>query len=69
MGRCYLVFYLHDYHRWRFLAAVDWLEPNRRLAIPFKSAILAADGAAIANSRQIRWVSMGVVLRKLPEAL
>ena len=28
--------------------AVDWLEPNRRLAIIFKCAILAAGGAAIA---------------------
>jgi hypothetical protein len=27
----------------------DWLEPNRRLAIIFKCAILAAGGAAIAN--------------------
>ena len=26
--------------------AVDWLEPNRRLAIVFKCAILAAGGAA-----------------------
>ena len=30
-------------------AAVDWLEPNRRLAIVFKCAIIAAAGAAIAN--------------------
>jgi hypothetical protein len=30
-------------------AGVDWLEPNRRLAIIFKCAILAAGGAAIAN--------------------
>ena len=30
-------------------AAVDWLEPNRRLAIIFKCAILAAGGAAIAE--------------------
>jgi hypothetical protein len=30
-------------------AAVDWLEPNRRLAIVFKCAILAAGGAAIAK--------------------
>jgi hypothetical protein len=30
-------------------AAVDWFEPNRRLAIVFKWAILAAGGAAIAN--------------------
>ena len=29
--------------------AVDWLEPNRRLAIAFKCAILAAGTAAIAN--------------------
>jgi hypothetical protein len=29
--------------------AVDWLEPNRRLAIVFKCAILAAGGAAIAK--------------------
>ena len=29
--------------------AVEWLEPNRRLAIVFKCAILAAGGAAIAN--------------------
>jgi hypothetical protein len=31
--------------------AVDWLEPNRRLAIAFKCAILAAGAAAIANHR------------------
>jgi hypothetical protein len=31
------------------LTAVDWLEPNRRLAIIFKCAILAAGGAAIAK--------------------
>jgi len=30
-------------------AAVERLEPNRRLAIVFKCAILAAGGAAIAN--------------------
>lgn len=30
-------------------AAVDWLEPNRRLAIIFKCAILAAGGMAIAE--------------------
>ena len=30
-------------------AGIDWLEPNRRLAIIFKCAILAAGGAAIAN--------------------
>jgi hypothetical protein len=30
-------------------AAVEWLEPNRRLAIVFKCAILAAGGAAIAK--------------------
>ena len=29
--------------------AVDWLEPNRRLAIVFKCTILAAGGAAIAK--------------------
>jgi hypothetical protein len=29
--------------------AVDWLEPNRRLAIVFKCAILATGGAAIAK--------------------
>jgi len=29
-------------------AAVEWLEPDRRLAIVFKCAILAAGGAAIA---------------------
>ena len=29
--------------------AVDWLEPNRRLAVIFKCAIIAAAGAAIAN--------------------
>ena len=29
--------------------AVDWLEPNHRLAIVFKCAILAAGGAAIAK--------------------
>ena len=29
--------------------AVDWLEPNRHLAIVFKCAILAAGGAAIAK--------------------
>jgi hypothetical protein len=29
--------------------AVDWLEPNRRLAIVFKCAILAAGGAVIAK--------------------
>jgi hypothetical protein len=29
--------------------AVDWLEPNRRLALVFKCAILAAGGAAIAR--------------------
>ena len=29
--------------------AVDWLEPNRRLTIVFKCAILAAGGAAIAK--------------------
>ena len=28
--------------------AVEWLEPDRRLAIVFKCAILAAGGAAIA---------------------
>jgi hypothetical protein len=31
-------------------AAVEWLEPNRRLAIVFKCAILAAGGAAIASN-------------------
>jgi hypothetical protein len=31
------------------LTAVDWLEPNRRLALFFKCALLAAGGAAIAN--------------------
>jgi hypothetical protein len=30
-------------------AAVDWFEPNRRLALFFKCALLAAGGAAIAN--------------------
>jgi hypothetical protein len=30
-------------------AAVEWLEPNPRLAIVFKCAILAAGGAAIAK--------------------
>ena len=30
-------------------AAVERLEPNRRLAIVFKCAILAAGGVAIAN--------------------
>ena len=30
-------------------AAIEWLEPNRRLAIIFKCAILAAGGAAIAK--------------------
>ena len=30
-------------------AAADWLEPNRRLAIVFKCAILAAGGTAIAE--------------------
>jgi hypothetical protein len=30
-------------------AAVEWLEPNPRLAIIFKCAILAAGGAAIAK--------------------
>ena len=29
--------------------AVEWLEPNPRLAIVFKCAILAAGGAAIAK--------------------
>jgi hypothetical protein len=29
--------------------AVDWLEPNRRLAVVFKLAIIAASAAAIAN--------------------
>jgi hypothetical protein len=29
--------------------AVEWLEPNHRLAIVFKCAILAAGGAAIAK--------------------
>jgi hypothetical protein len=29
--------------------AVDWLEPNRWLALVFKCAILAAGGAAIAR--------------------
>ena len=29
--------------------AVEWLEPNPRLAIVFKCAILAAGGAAIAT--------------------
>jgi hypothetical protein len=29
--------------------AVDWFEPNRRLAIVLKCAILAAAGAAIAD--------------------
>ena len=29
--------------------AVEWLEPNRRLAIVFKCALLAAGGTAIAN--------------------
>jgi hypothetical protein len=29
--------------------AVDWIEPNRRLAIILKCALLAAGGAAIAN--------------------
>jgi hypothetical protein len=29
--------------------AVDWNEPNRRLALLLKCAILAAGGAAIAN--------------------
>jgi hypothetical protein len=32
-------------------AAVEWLEPNPRLAIVFKCAILAAGGAAIAKQR------------------
>ena len=30
-------------------AAVEWIEPNHRLAIVFKRAILAAGGAAIAK--------------------
>jgi hypothetical protein len=30
--------------------AVDWLEPNHRLAMIFKCAILAAGGAAIASN-------------------
>src|SRR5262249_38569088 len=30
--------------------AVDWLEPNRRLALVFKCTILAAGGAAIART-------------------
>jgi hypothetical protein len=30
-------------------AAVEWLEPNPRLAIVFKCTILAAGGAAIAK--------------------
>ena len=30
-------------------AAVDWLEPNRRLDIILKCAILAAGGTVIAN--------------------
>jgi hypothetical protein len=29
--------------------AVEWFEPNRRLAIVLKCAILAAGGAVIAN--------------------
>ena len=29
--------------------AGDWLEPNHRIAVVFKIAILAAGGAAIAN--------------------
>jgi hypothetical protein len=29
--------------------AIEWLEPNRRLAVVFKCAILAAGAAAIAN--------------------
>jgi hypothetical protein len=29
--------------------AVDWLEPNRRLALFFKFALLATGGAAIAK--------------------
>ena len=29
--------------------AVDWVEPNHRLALVFKTAILAAGGAAIAH--------------------
>lgn len=47
-------------------------ELNRRLGILFKSAILAASGAAIAKqlpSDQICWVPMGVVLRSFAGAL
>jgi len=29
--------------------AVDWLEPNRRLAVIFKCALIAAGAAVIAN--------------------
>ena len=29
--------------------AVDWVEPNHRLALVFKTAILAAGGAVIAK--------------------
>lgn len=30
-------------------AAVEWLEPNRRLAVVLKCALIAAGGAAIAK--------------------
>jgi hypothetical protein len=35
--------------RWFLFVAVENLEPNRRLALVLKCAILAAGGAAIAN--------------------
>ena len=34
--------------------AVDWLEPNRRLAVIFKCALIAAGAAVIAN-RLLPW--------------
>jgi hypothetical protein len=45
-----LILTAHDIVVGVFLfVAVDWLEPNRRLASVFKCAILAAGGAVIAR--------------------
>ena len=40
-------------------AAVEWLEPNPRVAFIFKCALLAAGGAAIAHKIFRSAISMG----------
>jgi hypothetical protein len=48
-----------------FFKTVDWLEPNRWLAVVFKIAILAAGGAAIAITYCPEGCSQSPVLARL----